>query len=121
MGVAHCLHGISSVFLSWRKSLQSWHRRSGGLITRLRFLLPLGAGEAAAEGSTPAATAAAAATSATVEAIGPSDSFSSGRTPAASWACFVQVQVPVQLSVLHGSCLSSSSTMFFEQSSQYCG
>ena len=50
-----------------------------------------------------------------------SGSLSSGRTPAASCAALAQVQVPVQLSVLQGSCLSSSSTMSFEQFSQYCG
>ena len=34
--------------------------------------------------------------------VSTSGSFSSGRTPAASCAAFAQVQVPVQLSVLHG-------------------
>src|SRR4051812_22425430 len=114
------------VFLSVRKSLQSWQRRSGGLITRLRFFLSFLRGAAAASGRTPAATAAAAAAAvaaavAAAAAAAASGSLSSGRTPAASCAALAHVQVPVQLSVLHGSCRSSSSTMSFEQLSQYWG
>src|SRR3954469_1907413 len=122
MGVPHCLHGISIVFLSLRNSLQFSQRRSGGLMARLRFFFFLLEGATAASGSTPAATAAAAATRSTVDVTNRSSpSFSSGLTPAASWAAFVHVHVPVQLSVLQGSCLSSRSTMSFEQFSQYCG
>ena len=50
-----------------------------------------------------------------------SSCFGSGRTPAASWACLVQVQVPSQFSVLQGIWRSSRSPISFAQISQYWG
>src|SRR5882672_2735726 len=143
MGVLQPWHAISIVFRSPRKSRQFWHLRSGGRTSR-RFLLrlrrfPAGgaaltaptSGGAATAGASPSAaavgvtgalaSAGGALSAAPVDASSSSaSSFGSGRTPAASWAALVQLQVPVQLSVLHATWRSSRSPSSFSQFSQYC-
>ncbi|MES1206951.1 MAG: hypothetical protein ABUS79_13525 [Pseudomonadota bacterium] len=151
--------------MSFKKSTQDWHFRSGGRISRRRFLRLrerfwfAAAGVAAAvmtdvsgtvsapAASEPASTEAVGSAACSTAAASPwpspcasrwstvcwclplpfstpltfSGTFGSGRTPAASWACLVQVHVPSQFSVLQGICRSSSSPISFAQISQYCG
>src|SRR6185503_3746345 len=136
-----------TVFLSLRKSAHDWQRLSGGRISRrrfflARFFLPLGADTAAALAGASAVisdvsgTAGAAAASrggsvgfssglastpaSTFSCSSCSCSLGSGRTPAASCCCLVQVQVPSQFSVLQAICRSSRSPISLAQTSQYC-
>src|SRR6266851_5657192 len=132
MGVWQPWQAISIVLRSARNSRHVAQRRSGGLISLRRLLRFFWGGGVGAEAEAAAGvTAPVPSPSADGRALGCSGwwgapsacaaSFGASLTPAASWAAFVHVQVPVQLSVLQAIWRSSRSPSSFSQFSQYCG